>query len=294
MLKAAREAKQRTSWTETDAPYEEALLQFVRSVLEPRDNNLFLGDFVEFQRPVARFGLLNGLSQTLCKLTAPGVPDIYQGTRSGFLAGRSRQSPCGRLPVPARPVERAAVRRRAARGRGAHGGRALQAAAHLEDPAAAARAPATVSRRRLPAPARARQPGTAPVRLRSSLPAAVAAGHCAAPVPAPARYEGRLPLGDAVWSETLIELPREERSRVSFRNVLDGAQLMPVRQGESVGVLAAHALAEFPVALLTCGCDEPGADPGGATPHAAAVDTRGTRKPNSELSRWRAGRSSAR
>src|SRR5256885_12634403 len=79
MIKAAREAKLRTSWTESDAPYEEALLQFVRSALEPRDNNLFLGDFIEFQRPVARFGLLNSLSQTLCKLTAPGVPDIYQG-----------------------------------------------------------------------------------------------------------------------------------------------------------------------------------------------------------------------
>src|SRR4029077_12893833 len=67
--------------------------------------------------------------------------------------------------------------------------------------------------------------------------------------------EGGLPLGQAVWGETLIELPREERARELFRNILDGAQLPPVRQGESVGVLAAHALAEFPVALLTCGCD---------------------------------------
>ncbi len=82
--------------------------------------------------------------------------------------------------------------------------------------------------------------------------------------------EGGLPLGEAVWGETLIELPREERARASFRNVLDGAQLLPVRQGESVGVLAAHALAEFPVALLTGGCDEPGADPRGSTPHTAA------------------------
>src|SRR5207244_6798014 len=79
MIKAAREAKLRTSWTETDAAYEEALLQFVRSALEPRDSNLFLGDFVDFQRRVRRFGLLNGLSQTLLKLTSPGVPDIYQG-----------------------------------------------------------------------------------------------------------------------------------------------------------------------------------------------------------------------
>src|SRR6202023_3916637 len=79
MLKAAREAKQRTSWTETVEPYQHALLHFGHSVLAQHDNNLFLDSFVEFQRPVARFGLLNALSQTLCKLTAPGVPDIYQG-----------------------------------------------------------------------------------------------------------------------------------------------------------------------------------------------------------------------
>jgi (1->4)-alpha-D-glucan 1-alpha-D-glucosylmutase len=66
------------------------------------------------------------------------------------------------------------------------------------------------------------------------------------------------PLGEAVWGDTLIELPREDRSRQSFRNVLDRAQLAPVREGESVGVLAAQALAEFPVALLAAGCDEDG------------------------------------
>jgi (1->4)-alpha-D-glucan 1-alpha-D-glucosylmutase len=32
-----------------------------------------------FQRRIAYFGLLNSLSQTLLKLTSPGVPDIYQG-----------------------------------------------------------------------------------------------------------------------------------------------------------------------------------------------------------------------
>ncbi|MFM9735830.1 hypothetical protein, partial [Streptomyces niveiscabiei] len=35
-----------------------------------------------FQQRVSRFGLLNALSQTLCKLTAPGVPDIYQGNET--------------------------------------------------------------------------------------------------------------------------------------------------------------------------------------------------------------------
>ena len=55
------------------------MLQFIRAPLEPRDVNTFLTDFIAFQRRISRYGLLNALSQTLCKLTAPGVPDIYQG-----------------------------------------------------------------------------------------------------------------------------------------------------------------------------------------------------------------------
>ncbi len=78
-VKAAREAKTRTSWANVNADYEDALTQFVRSILERRDSNLFLQDFIGFQKRIARFGLLNGLTQTLCKLAAPGVPDIYQG-----------------------------------------------------------------------------------------------------------------------------------------------------------------------------------------------------------------------
>src|SRR5262249_38854948 len=43
---------------------------------------LFLSDLTGFQRRLSRFGLLNAMSQTLCKLTAPGVPDIYQGNET--------------------------------------------------------------------------------------------------------------------------------------------------------------------------------------------------------------------
>jgi (1->4)-alpha-D-glucan 1-alpha-D-glucosylmutase len=96
MIKAVREAKVRTSWTEIDLAYEEALLQFVRSALEPHDNNLFLADFLRFERPVARFGLLNSLSQTLLRLTAPGVPDTYQGNE---LWDFSLVDPDNRRPV---------------------------------------------------------------------------------------------------------------------------------------------------------------------------------------------------
>ena len=47
--------------------------------MTPGEKNRFLENFVPFQRRIARIGTWNSLSQTLLKLTCPGVPDIYQG-----------------------------------------------------------------------------------------------------------------------------------------------------------------------------------------------------------------------
>src|SRR6185312_16019701 len=79
MLKAVKEAKVNTSWTETNADYEKALRQFIERALDSGSENLFLGDFQRFAQRVAFFGRLNSLSQTLLKITSPGVPDFYQG-----------------------------------------------------------------------------------------------------------------------------------------------------------------------------------------------------------------------
>jgi (1->4)-alpha-D-glucan 1-alpha-D-glucosylmutase len=79
MLKAIRESKQNTSWINQNSAYETAVSSFVNALLTPSAKNRFLSDFVPFQRQVARIGLWNSLSQTLLKLTSPGVPDIYQG-----------------------------------------------------------------------------------------------------------------------------------------------------------------------------------------------------------------------
>src|SRR5579883_2813149 len=96
MVKAVREAKVRTSWANINAPYEDALEQFVRAILESRPGNLFLADLAQTVGRIARFGLLNSLSQTLCKLAAPGVPDIYQGAE---LWDFSLVDPDNRRPV---------------------------------------------------------------------------------------------------------------------------------------------------------------------------------------------------
>jgi (1->4)-alpha-D-glucan 1-alpha-D-glucosylmutase len=80
MLKAVREAKLHTSWTGQNAEYEEAIESFTRTVLDPAVAQSFLQDFVATCEPVFLAGALNSLSQMAIKLTAPGVPDIYQGT----------------------------------------------------------------------------------------------------------------------------------------------------------------------------------------------------------------------
>jgi (1->4)-alpha-D-glucan 1-alpha-D-glucosylmutase len=79
MLKAVREAKERTSWANTNEAYESALTKFVHSILQRVAENPFLADFTAFQRRVALIGVFNSLSQTALKMTAPGVPDVYQG-----------------------------------------------------------------------------------------------------------------------------------------------------------------------------------------------------------------------
>jgi (1->4)-alpha-D-glucan 1-alpha-D-glucosylmutase len=80
LIKAAREAKTRSSWLNPNPAYEEALLKFVETILEPKKENRFLQDFLEFQKIIAFYGALSSLAQVLLKITSPGVPDFYQGT----------------------------------------------------------------------------------------------------------------------------------------------------------------------------------------------------------------------
>jgi (1->4)-alpha-D-glucan 1-alpha-D-glucosylmutase len=79
MIKAMREAKSLTSWAEPDTRYEELFIDFMSAILDPARSPGFLDDFMSFAGKVQRYGVYNSLSQTLLKMTAPGVPDFYQG-----------------------------------------------------------------------------------------------------------------------------------------------------------------------------------------------------------------------
>lgn len=78
-IKAVREAKVHTAWLKPDEEYENAYLQFIDRLLAEGNDNRFLESFLPFCKKITWHGMLNSLGQTLIKFTAPGVPDIYQG-----------------------------------------------------------------------------------------------------------------------------------------------------------------------------------------------------------------------
>jgi (1->4)-alpha-D-glucan 1-alpha-D-glucosylmutase len=79
MLKAAREAKTRTSWADPNSRYEKALGEFVGAILEPAEDAPFLPDVARLVARIAPIGAWNALSRIAIHLTAPGTPDTYQG-----------------------------------------------------------------------------------------------------------------------------------------------------------------------------------------------------------------------
>jgi (1->4)-alpha-D-glucan 1-alpha-D-glucosylmutase len=96
IIKAAREAKQSTSWLNPDEAHERALRQFVSQILDPSIARRFLTNFRRFQNLIAFHGALNSLSQVLLKTTGPGNPDLYQGNE---LWDFSMTDPDNRRPV---------------------------------------------------------------------------------------------------------------------------------------------------------------------------------------------------
>jgi (1->4)-alpha-D-glucan 1-alpha-D-glucosylmutase len=93
MLKAVREAKQQTSWVANNKEFEEALNLFIEFTYNYAP---FLRELQQFVERILEAGRVNSLAQTLLKYTAPGVPDLYQGSELWDL---SLVDPDNRRPV---------------------------------------------------------------------------------------------------------------------------------------------------------------------------------------------------
>lgn len=82
--KAIREAKRHGNWTHHDTAYESACDAFLRSLGDKdAEGDSVLARIGAFAAHIAAAGIVNSLAQVLVQLTAPGVPDRYQG-REGW------------------------------------------------------------------------------------------------------------------------------------------------------------------------------------------------------------------
>ena len=93
MLKAVREAKEHTSWTQQNKEFEDALQAFISHLYQSGE---FIADLDALVRRVDHAGHINSLAQTLLHFTAHGVPDTYQG---GELWDYRLVDPDNRTPV---------------------------------------------------------------------------------------------------------------------------------------------------------------------------------------------------
>ena len=255
MEKAMREAQVRTSWTDVYGGYEEAVAGFVDALLSA--TNPFLQEFLPFQRRVARIGALNSLSQSLIKLTAPGVPDVYQGNE---IWNFSLVDPDNRRPVDFELRKRilADLRRLDA----------SEASTLLEDGAwQDGRAKLYLIWKALDlrreSPELFRDGGYVALqtlgemnehlvafarRTGDEVALTVAPRLCANMMDA----EGPLIPAPEAWEDTSIRLPGE-LAGAAYRNVLTGERVVAEERNEKVLLSVGRLLRNFPAALLKTG-----------------------------------------
>jgi (1->4)-alpha-D-glucan 1-alpha-D-glucosylmutase len=259
LVKAVREAKVYTSWINPNTAYEDAILAFADALINSPEESSFLTNFLPFQRRVARFGLFNSLSQTLIKLTAPGVPDIYQGCECWDF---SLVDPDNRRPVDfgyrrtlLDALQTLATQTTEHRKTGV---RAL--CDWLEDGKAKLLVVSSALALRERWPEVFQQGSYLPLAVKGvhaahlCAYARIAGGRIVITV-APrffARLPGEadiLPLGEKVWGDTAVEMPFHRRDN-QYTCVFTGKVLKPHQQLSGWRLPAAQVLADFPVGLI--------------------------------------------
>jgi (1->4)-alpha-D-glucan 1-alpha-D-glucosylmutase len=254
MLKTAREAKQTTSWANPNRRAEEALGRFVETLLDPGTSAEFLRDFEEFHARIMPFGILNSLAQTLIKITAPGVPDFYQGSELWDL---SLVDPDNRRPVDfgrrRRMLETLTTEIETATDL------AALARGLVNDPADGRvklfvmRQALAVRRRRAELFARGEY---RPLDVRGARAEHICAfartgpgGPVLTVVPRLLASRGVVKvMGPAYWEDTALVVPAE--AEAPFRDAFTGARVDAEREGETLRLRVSSVLADFPVALL--------------------------------------------
>ncbi len=251
--KAMREAKIHTTWLSPDEEYEQGVLRFVRAILDRRRATPFLQSFEPFQARVAEAGIYNSLSQLLIKITAPGIPDFYQGTELWDL---NLVDPDNRRPVDydlrrrlLAPLVRCAT---------------PETAADLVDHRADGRIKMFVMAQALRARAAHRslfecgayRPLSVAGTRRDCVFAFARSGQAGAAITCVPRLvttlqadAGAAPLGRPVWGETRVQIP-QEFAGASFRHAFTGATIRSEADADGPAISAGTLFEHFPAALL--------------------------------------------
>ncbi len=250
LVKAVREAKVHTVWVKPDQAYEEGYLGHLDRLLDPDPANPFLASFLPFQKKIAWYGICNSLSQTLLKLTSPGIPDFFQG---GELWDLNLVDPDNRRPVDygLRRTYLAGIREREGKDLpgllaemldGPQNGRCKQYLIYRALKTRAEFQAVYQSGEYLPIAMEG-------PRKENALAFARALGKSCCVTVTPRLVaglvpEGRLPLGREVWGETRLRLPVE--GATSWRDSISGKELEAV----DGSLLLGDVLERFPTALL--------------------------------------------
>jgi (1->4)-alpha-D-glucan 1-alpha-D-glucosylmutase len=249
MLKAVREAKTHTSWTDPNIAYETALKSFIEAILAEPAQTPFLDDFKLFQQKVAFFGHFNSLAQTLLKMTSPGVPDFYQGSE---LWDFNLVDPDNRRPVDYEVRQRmlAEVKERSPNDlwQASHTGqiklfliwRALQfRRRHSELFSCGSYLPLSIKGPK-------ESHAVAFARRWNDQIALIIVPRLVAGL---TRGAQQAPLGRAVWQDTIVELP-DHLCAPRYRNVFTDEMLSDEEFPRRQGLPLANALSHFSLALL--------------------------------------------
>jgi (1->4)-alpha-D-glucan 1-alpha-D-glucosylmutase len=257
MVKAMREAKTHTNWLSPVEEYEGAVIRFIDAILDRRRSSRFAQIFEPFQTRIAELGIYNSLAQLAIKITAPGVPDFYQGgelwdlnlvdpdnrrpvdydLRRQHLAGLDAAAPSDLLASRADGRVKMHVVRRALEAR-ARFRRVFEEGEYIPLETSGQRRECLFAfARRVPSGADRPMTITCVPRCIASL-----------------MPDGTTPpLGHGAWKDTRLELwglPDEGGALETFRNVFTGDTVQAERTAAGRGIAAATLFDRFPVALL--------------------------------------------
>ncbi|ABE49684.1 malto-oligosyltrehalose synthase [Methylobacillus flagellatus] len=102
LIKSIREAKRLSGWMQANEEYENACSDLLFHILDPEHSLPFLQSAYSFVQEISTIGAVNSLSQTILRMTTPGIPDLYQGTE---IWDFSLLDPDNRSPVEYEPRE---------------------------------------------------------------------------------------------------------------------------------------------------------------------------------------------